>query len=121
MAVEENRRMTEPEREFILETARAVVAEKLGPRADRHDREGSFPSDNFEDLHGAGLTALPLPKAYGGLGGGIDGDHRVLFSAVYEIARACGSTALIYGHHAYVAAWSANSVPRNRSGATLAG
>lgn len=95
--------MTEPERESILEIARAVAAEKLRSRADRHDREGFFPSDNFHDLHSAGLTALPLPKAYGGLGGGIDGDQRVFFSAVYEIARACGSTALIYGHHAYVA------------------
>jgi alkylation response protein AidB-like acyl-CoA dehydrogenase len=34
------------------------------------------------------------------MGGGIEGDHQVFFSTIYEIARACGSTALIYGNPA---------------------
>ncbi|HVA82533.1 MAG TPA: acyl-CoA dehydrogenase family protein [Candidatus Binataceae bacterium] len=99
--------MTENERADIAERARVVAQEKLAPRADKHDREGSFPSENFADLHRAGLLGLPIPARYGGLGGGIGGDHRAFYPVVHEIARACGSTALIYGHHAYVAGLAA--------------
>ncbi|MDO8434295.1 MAG: acyl-CoA dehydrogenase family protein [Candidatus Binatus sp.] len=95
--------MTENEREDIVQRARTVAVEKLAPRADTHDREGSFPTENFADLHRAGLLGLPIPVRYGGLGGGIGGDHRSFYPVVHEIARGCGSTALIYGHHAYVA------------------
>ena len=37
-------------------------------RAERHDREASFPYDDFADLREAGFLALCVPVAWGGLG-----------------------------------------------------
>lgn len=95
--------MSERERESMLDLLRAIVQKKIAPRADQHDHEGSFPVDNFQDLHRAGLLGLTIPKEYGGLGGGMGGDHLVFYLSVYEIAKACGSTALSWGHHSYIA------------------
>jgi len=64
-----NRTMSEREREAILDLLRTIVKKKVVPRADQHDREGSFPVDNFQDLHRAELSGLTIPKEYGGLGG----------------------------------------------------
>jgi alkylation response protein AidB-like acyl-CoA dehydrogenase len=94
--------MSTDEREQILQRVRTIAQEKIAPRADQHDREGSFPSDNFADLHRAGILAMPIPKKFGGLGGGIRGDHLLFYLTTYELAKACGSTALIFGHHTYV-------------------
>ena len=54
-------------REEMVDRVRA-----LGPafteRAVRYDAEASFPWENFADLEGAGLLALCVPAAAGGLG-----------------------------------------------------
>ncbi len=42
------------------------LAEVFGRRAARHDPEGSFPHENFADLHAAGLLRLPVSRDYGG-------------------------------------------------------
>ena len=34
----------------------------------QHDRDGSFPFENFKDLHQAGLLALAAPRVWGGQG-----------------------------------------------------
>ena len=36
--------------------------------AERHDREASFPFDDFADLRSEGLLGLCVPARYGGLG-----------------------------------------------------
>ena len=45
---------------------------RLGPgfaaRADRYDREASFPFENYDDLRREGLLGLTVPERYGGLG-----------------------------------------------------
>lgn len=98
-----SRTLSERERETILDLLRTVVQKKIAPRADQHDREGPFPMDNFQGLHRAGLLGLAIPTEYGGLGGGMGGDPLVFYLSVYEIAKACGSTALSWGHHGYIA------------------
>lgn len=49
-----------------------AVAKKLVPafreRAAKHDREGSFPFENFEEIRAAGLPKLVIPEEYGGWG-----------------------------------------------------
>ena len=55
-----------PENEDIVEKARIYAKEILHKRAEKYDREGLFPRENFEDLSKVGFTSLTLPKKYGG-------------------------------------------------------
>lgn len=96
--------MTQERRDEILESVRAVARDVIAPAADRHDLDGTFPDDSMDALHQAGLVAMTVPKEYGGMGGGLGGDHLVYHLTTYEIARACGSTALAWGHHGYIVA-----------------
>ncbi|MBD2867317.1 acyl-CoA dehydrogenase family protein [Paenibacillus arenilitoris] len=71
------------------------LAARFAERAARHDREGSFPFDNFADLREAGYLKLTVPKQYGG-------DGLSLYELVLLQERlACGdgSTALAVGWH----------------------
>lgn len=64
-------------------------------RAQKHDENGTFPFENFNDLKDIGYPALPVPTEYGGVG-----------ISLYEmlrlqetLAKADGSTALSIGWH----------------------
>lgn len=56
-----------PLQEEIIETARSL-APGFAERASEHDRNNSFPSENFEDLKRAGYHTLTVPLEYGGKG-----------------------------------------------------
>lgn len=47
----------------------AQLADDFATRADEHDRENSFPFENFEKLKETNYTALTIPEELGGLGG----------------------------------------------------
>jgi alkylation response protein AidB-like acyl-CoA dehydrogenase len=85
-----------PEFAVLLETLTAEFA----ATAAQHDRDGSFPHQNFERLHALGLLGLTVPRALGGLGAGLAQATRV----VAAVARGEPSTALVltmqYLHHA---------------------
>jgi alkylation response protein AidB-like acyl-CoA dehydrogenase len=72
---------------------------ELGPvfaeRAERYDREASFPYENWADLADAGFLGLCIPQRYGGLGAGFVDYARV----AEELGRWCGSTALTFNMH----------------------
>lgn len=72
------------------DTAR-VLAVEFGRRAALHDREGSFPHENFAQLHQAGLLALAAPKAWGGQGA----SSRQLAEVIGAIGYGCPATALV--------------------------
>lgn len=80
----------------LLDTLTAEFA----ATAERHDRDASFPHQNFERLHELGLLALTVPRAQGGLGANLAQTARV----VAAVARGEPSTALVltmqYLHHA---------------------
>ncbi|HEY0181826.1 MAG TPA: acyl-CoA dehydrogenase family protein [Rhodopila sp.] len=67
------------------------LSRSFAAEAARIDREPRFPSDNVDQLRGAGLLALTVPKRYGGLGGNLLDTTRVLGI----IAEGCASTGLI--------------------------
>ena len=80
-----------------LVTLAQTLAKECGERAAQHDREASFPFENFAELHRAGYLALTLPAAVGGRGISI-----YEFCLVQEqLAQGCGATALAANMHLY--------------------
>jgi len=81
------------------------LAESLGPafakRADRYDREASFPHENYADLKKAGLLGLCVPEKFGGRGA--DLKTYALVSAT--LGKYCGATALTFNMHACSTLW----------------
>src|SRR5207245_3693439 len=47
----------------------ARLADDFATRADEHDRDNTFPFENFDALKDACYTALPIAEELGGLGG----------------------------------------------------
>ncbi len=45
------------------------LADDFATRADEHDRENTFPFENFEAMKRENYTSLPIPEEVGGLGG----------------------------------------------------
>jgi alkylation response protein AidB-like acyl-CoA dehydrogenase len=79
-----------------------AVAQRLAPRfaarAAAHDRDGTFPVDDFEDLRREGLFGLMVPRELGGTGAGF----ATYADVAYELARGNGATALVFNMHASV-------------------
>ena len=86
----------------LIASAQQLAADKFAPRAARYDREASFPTDNYRDLHAAGLLAICIPQSHGGLGA----DYRTYALAAAEIARHCGATALTWNMHVCSTLWA---------------
>ncbi|MEV6629963.1 acyl-CoA dehydrogenase family protein [Actinoplanes sp. NPDC051470] len=81
----------------MIDEARRL-APRFAARAADHDRDGSFPADDFADLGRAGLFGLMVPARLGGAGAGF-----AEYAAIaYELARGNGATALIFNMHASV-------------------
>ena len=76
--------------ELISETAKPFAE-----RAKKHDIDGTFPFENFEDLKRIKYPALTIPKEYGGLGISLT----ELLQHQEIIAKHDGSTALSIGWH----------------------
>ena len=81
------------------------LADSLGPafakRAERHDREATFPHENYADLKKAGLLGLCVPEKFGGRGA--DLKTYALVSAT--LGKYCGATALTFNMHACSTLW----------------
>ncbi|WP_454626017.1 acyl-CoA dehydrogenase family protein [Bradyrhizobium cenepequi] len=71
------------------------LAEVIAERAAAHDRDASFPFENFQDLAKADLLALTVPAALGGVGAGVRDTARILGI----IGKADPSTALVLSMH----------------------
>ncbi len=83
------------EQRGIVDTAAALARERFAPRAARYDAESSFPYENYRDLQEAGLVALTVPRAYGGVGA----DSIAYVHALREIAKGCPATGLTFNMH----------------------
>jgi alkylation response protein AidB-like acyl-CoA dehydrogenase len=86
----------------ILELVGRLGREKFAPRAEKYDREASFPFENYADMRAAGLLGLCVPKAHGGMGA----DFETYCLAAAEMGRWCGATALTFNMHACSALWT---------------
>ena len=54
----------------LIATARTLAAD-FATRAGDHDRDATFPFENFEALRAAGLLNLTVPREDGGEGAGL--------------------------------------------------
>ena len=92
--------LTDAQRELIGRVAE--LGPRFAERAERYDREASFPFENYADLRAAGLLGICVPKAYGGLGA----DFATYVMAAAELGRWCGATALSFNMHVCSCLWS---------------
>jgi alkylation response protein AidB-like acyl-CoA dehydrogenase len=79
----------------LITLARRLARERFAPRADRHDRDASFPFDDYADLRAEGLLGLCVPERYGGLGA----DYETYCLVAEQIAQGNASTALTFNMH----------------------
>jgi alkylation response protein AidB-like acyl-CoA dehydrogenase len=79
----------------LMDRARALARERFAPRAERHDREASFPFDDYADLRAAGFLGLCVPERYGGLGA----DYETYCLVAEQLAQGNGSTSLTFNMH----------------------
>jgi alkylation response protein AidB-like acyl-CoA dehydrogenase len=84
-----------PEHQRIRTEVRRFAEQEIAPRARHVDETGEFPVETLRKMAELGLMGLPFPEEYGGAGA----DSISTAIAIEEIARACGSTALIYSAH----------------------
>lgn len=94
-------RLTDEQAELIAKVRRFGKA-KLAPRAALHDREATFPIENFRDMHPEGLLKICIPKEDGGLGA----DFQTYCLTAAELGRYCGATALSWNMHVCSTLWS---------------
>jgi alkylation response protein AidB-like acyl-CoA dehydrogenase len=86
----------------LVALAASLGREKFAPRAARHDREASFPFDNYDDLRASGLLGICVPTAYGGMGA----DFATYVMVAAELGRHCGATALSFNMHVSSCMWA---------------
>ena len=93
--------LTQQQRELLAQV-RALGRERFALRAAQYDREATFPFENYADLRAAGLLAVCVPAAYGGLGA----DYATYSLIAAEMGRHCGATALTFNMHVCSTLWS---------------
>jgi len=84
-----------PEHEMIRETVRQFAEREIRPIAAEVDRTGEFPAATIAKMASLGLLGITIPTEYEGAGL----DTISLAIAVEEVARVCGSHALIMAAH----------------------
>lgn len=98
-------------------TSPVARAAELGPRiaahAARHDAEGTFVSEAYDELRAAGLLRAAVPVELGGDGATVS----ELIALQRELGHHCGSTALASAMHQHVVAFTAWRYRRGLPGA----
>ncbi len=82
----------------LIALARRLAREHFAARAERHDREASFPFDDYADLCAEGFLGLCVPERYGGLGA----DYETYCLVAEQLAQGNASTALTFNMHCLV-------------------
>lgn len=107
----------QPTGETATHLTPAARAAEIGPRiaahAARHDAEGSFVSEAYDELRAAGLLRAAVPVELGGDGATV----RELVALQRELGHHCGSTALASAMHQHVVAFTAWRYRRGLPGA----
>ncbi len=89
------------EHEMIRKMVRDFAEKDVAPTAAERDEEERFDMDIFKKMAELGLTGIPWPEEYGGIGG----DYLAYVIAVEELSRVCASTGVTLSAHTSLAGW----------------
>lgn len=95
-----NFRLTE-EHQMIRKMVREFAENEVGPTAAIRDEEERFDRSIFDHMGELGLTGIPWPEEFGGIGG----DFLSYVIAVEELSRVCASTGVTLSAHLSLASW----------------
>ncbi|HDR7622971.1 TPA: acyl-CoA dehydrogenase AcdA [Bacillus mycoides] len=89
------------EHEMIRKMVRDFARNEVAPTAAERDEEERFDRALFDQMAELGLTGIPWPEEYGGIGS----DYLVYVIAVEELSRVCASTGVTLSAHTSLAGW----------------
>ncbi|EOQ20466.1 MULTISPECIES: acyl-CoA dehydrogenase AcdA [Bacillus] len=89
------------EHEMIRKMVRDFAKNEVAPTAAERDEEERFDRALFDQMAELGLTGIPWPEEYGGIGS----DYLAYVIAVEELSRVCASTGVTLSAHTSLAGW----------------
>ncbi|PIC77199.1 acyl-CoA dehydrogenase [Sporosarcina sp. P19] len=89
------------EHEMIRKMVRDFAQKEVAPTAAQRDEDETFDMDIFHKMAELGLTGIPWPEEYGGIGS----DFLAYVIAVEELSRVCASTGVVLSAHTSLAGW----------------
>ncbi|SDH88450.1 butyryl-CoA dehydrogenase [Alteribacillus persepolensis] len=89
------------EQEMLRKMVRDFANNEVAPTAKERDEQERFDRSLFEQMAELGLTGIPWPEKYGGIGA----DYISYVIAVEELSRVCASTGVTLSAHLSLASW----------------
>ncbi|PFG78174.1 butyryl-CoA dehydrogenase [Bacillus sp. YF23] len=89
------------EHEMIRKMVRDFAKNEVAPTATERDEEERFDRELFDQMAELGLTGIPWPEEYGGIGS----DYLAYVIAIEELSRVCASTGVTLSAHTSLAGW----------------
>lgn len=89
------------EQEMLRKMVRDFAENEVEPSAAERDEQERFDREIFDKMAGLGLTGIPWPETYGGIGA----DYMSYVIAVEELSRVCASTGVTLSAHVSLASW----------------
>jgi len=89
------------EQEMLRKMVRDFAEKEVEPTAAERDEEERFDREIFDKMAELGLTGIPWPEEYGGIGS----DYVSYVIAVEELSRVCASTGVTLSAHLSLASW----------------
>ncbi|HLS07320.1 MAG TPA: acyl-CoA dehydrogenase family protein, partial [Bacillota bacterium] len=89
------------EQQMLRQMVRDFATREVEPSAAERDEEERFDREIFDKMAELGLTGIPWPVEYGGIGS----DYVSYVIAVEELSRVCASTGVTLSAHLSLASW----------------
>lgn len=89
------------EHEMVRKMVRDFAENEVAPTAAERDEEERFDIELFYKMAELGLTGIPWPEQYGGIGS----DYLAYVIAIEELSRVCASVGVVLSAHTSLAGW----------------
>ncbi|KNE21512.1 acyl-CoA dehydrogenase [Virgibacillus pantothenticus] len=89
------------EQEMLRKMVREFAENEVAPSAAERDENERFDRGIFDQMAELGLTGIPWPEEYGGIGS----NYMSYVIAVEELSRVCASTGVTLSAHVSLASW----------------